>query len=64
MNFEVLWLFMKVFFTKFGSVASVGSTGKQSAKVFSAKIVFSGQFTRVFSLKLFLPYGICTVYTH
>ena len=41
-NFEVLWLFAKVFFAKFGGVAScggtIGGTSEQSAKVFSAKI--------------------------
>ena len=34
-NFEVLWLFAKVFYAKFGDVASFG------AKVFSVKIVFT-----------------------
>ena len=32
---------MKVFLMKFGAVASVGGTSKQSVKVFSAKIIFS-----------------------
>ena len=36
-NFEVLWLFVIVFGTKFGGVASFGGTSKQSVKVFSAK---------------------------
>ena len=41
-NFEVLWLFAKVFSAKFGGVAScggtIGGTSEQSTKVFSAKI--------------------------
>ena len=33
-NFEVLWLFAKVFFTKFGHVAFFCDTIEQSLKVF------------------------------
>ena len=40
-NFEVFWLFVKVFFTKFGGVASFGGTSEQLAEVFSVKIIFS-----------------------
>ena len=40
MNFEILWLFVKVFSTKFGGVVSFGSTSEQFAKVFSRKILF------------------------
>ena len=41
MNFEVLWLFTKVFSAKFGGVTFFGGTSEQSAKVFFTKIVFS-----------------------
>ena len=34
MNFAVLWLFAKVYSTKFRGVASFGGTSEQSAKVF------------------------------
>ena len=34
-TFKVLWLFVKVFSTKFGDVAFFDNTSKQSAKVFS-----------------------------
>ena len=56
-NFEVLWLFAKVFCAKFGGVASFGSTSEQSAKVFSAKVCFH-QLTKVFFLESFLLHGI------
>lgn len=39
LHFELLWLFVKVFFLKFG-VAFVGVTSEQSAKKFSTKIAF------------------------
>ena len=39
-NFTILWLFVKVFSAKFGGVVVFGKS-EQSAKVFSAKIVFS-----------------------
>ena len=41
MNFEVLWVFPKAFSAKVEDVAFISSTSEQSAKVFSAKIVFS-----------------------
>ena len=41
MNFEVLWLFVKVFSTNVGGMVSIVGTSEQSAKVFSMKIVFS-----------------------
>ena len=40
MNFEILWLFMKVFSAKFGDLASFGEDREQFAEVFSAKILF------------------------
>ena len=41
-NFKVLWLFVKVFFVKFGGVMSSGGIigSERSAKVFSVKILF------------------------
>ena len=42
------WLFTKVFSMKFRDILWCG-TSKQSAKVFSTKIVFFHQFTKVFS---------------
>ena len=39
-NFEVLWLFAKVFSAKFGDVVSFGGTSEQSTKVFSVKMFF------------------------
>ena len=39
-NFTILWLFAKVFSTKFGPWRSLTQQSEQSAKVFSAKIVF------------------------
>ena len=42
-----------------GGVASFDSTGKQSMKVFSAKIVFFQQFAEVFSLESFPVYSSC-----
>ena len=33
-NFEVLWLFVKVFSVKFGGVASFGGTSNQSVESF------------------------------
>ena len=35
-NFEVLWLFAKVFSVQFGGMASFGGTSEQSVKIFSA----------------------------
>ena len=53
MNFEVLWVFPKAFSAKFEDVAFIGSTSEQSAKVFSAKIVFSTNLQKL----VFLQYG-------
>ena len=35
MNFKDLWLFMKIFSSKFGGVASFGDTSEHFTKVFS-----------------------------
>ena len=35
-NFEVLWLFVKVFSMQFGGLASFGGTSEQFMKIFSA----------------------------
>lgn len=40
-NFEVFWLFLKVFFTNFGGMASFGGTSKQLTEIFTVKIIFS-----------------------
>lgn len=40
-NFEVFWLFLKVFFTKLGGMASFGGTSKELTGIFSVKIIFS-----------------------
>ena len=40
-NFEVSWLFAKVFSAKYGGVVSFSGTSKQSAKFFCTKIFFS-----------------------
>ena len=44
-NFEVLWLFVQVLYTKFGGVASFGGSSKQK---FSPQKSFFHQFTKVF----------------
>ena len=56
-NFEALWLFSKVFFTKFGCVAFVGDTSEQSMKVFLQKSFIFCQFAKVFSFDSFSLYG-------
>ena len=56
MNFNVLWLLMKNFSTKFGGVASFGSTSEQHTKVSQRKFIFK-QFAKVFSLESFPLYG-------
>ena len=56
MNFELLMVFLKVFSAKFGDMVSIGSTSKQSAKVFSAKIVFSTNSQKFSTSKVFLQY--------
>ena len=52
----VLWLFVKVFFAKFGDVAYFGDTSEQSANVYSMKILFSTN-SQKFSPTSFPPYG-------
>ena len=39
-NFEILWLFEKVFFAKFGDIVSVGGPSEQSTKGFLQKSYF------------------------
>ena len=51
-NFELLWLFAKVFSTKFGDIASFGSTSEQSAKVFSATL-YSSNLQKFSPAKIF-----------
>ena len=51
-NFEILWLFLKVFFAKFWGVASIGGTSEQFTKVFTMKIVFSTNSWKFSSLKV------------
>ena len=46
-NFKVLWLFTKVFSTKFGGVASFSSTSKYFVKVFFHENLTFHQFTQV-----------------
>ena len=53
MNFEVLWLFVKVFSTKFGGMVSIGGTSEQSAKVFFMKIEFSTNLCKFSPSKVF-----------
>ena len=55
MNFVVLWVSMKVFFTKFGGVAFFGGISEQSVKV--SKKIFSHQFAKVFWCESFPLYG-------
>ena len=47
MNFTVLWLFVKVFSTKFGGVVSFGAAKVSNLRKFSRK---NHQFVKVFSL--------------
>ena len=56
-NFKVLWLFVNIFFVKFGGVVSFGSTSKQSMEVFSVKNFIFHQFMNVFYLESFPLYG-------
>ena len=53
-NFKVLWLFAKVFFVKFGGVASISSTSEHSMK-----IVFSTNLQK-FSPSNVFRYKVCT----
>ena len=53
-NFEVLWLFTKVFSAKFGGVASFGGSSEQSAKVFSTNFfLFSLIHTSFFPAEVY-----------
>ena len=54
-NFEVLWLFVQVLYTKFGGVASFGGSSKQK---FSPQKSFSTNSRKFFSLESFQLYGI------
>ena len=47
-NCEVLWLFIKVFSTKFGGMASFGGISEYFAKAFHQNLIFH-QFTKAFS---------------
>ena len=60
MNFEVLWLFANVSFTKFTCVASFGGASKQPAIVFPAKNLIFHQFVKVFFHKSFPLCGTAT----
>ena len=46
-------IFVKVLFTKFGSVASTGGTSKQSVKSFLYKIICSANLCKFSPLKVF-----------
>ena len=54
-NFAVLWLFAKVFSTKFGGMASFGVA--QMSNLHRGNHIFH-QSAKVFSLESFLLYGI------
>ena len=64
-NFEVLWLFVKVFIVKLGGMVSsggiVGSTSEQPVKRFLRENFIFHQFVKVFSHKSFpllvMPFG-------
>ena len=56
-NFEVLWLFTKVFFAKFGGVASIVAQVNNSQKFSPWKSYFPPIF-EIFSLKSFVLYGM------
>ena len=60
MNFEVLWLFVNVSFTKFACVASFGGASKQPVIVFPAKNLIFHQFAKVFFRKSFPLCGTAT----
>ena len=55
-TFANLWLFAKVYSTKFGYLASFGRPSEQFVTVFSAKIIFH-QFVKVFSYESFPLFG-------
>ena len=50
-NFAVLWLFTKVFFTKFGSVASFDVAKASNLLKFSPQKSYFHQVVQVFSLE-------------
>ena len=52
MNFDVLWLYAKVFSVKIGGIASFGM--EQFAKLFAAKIVDLTNLRKFSPLKVFL----------
>ena len=56
MNFVVLWLYVKVFFAKFGAWCPLALQKRAIREVFSAKIVFS-PIHESFSLESFPLYG-------
>ena len=57
-NFMVLWLFTNVFSVKSEGGVLWHGTSEQSAKVFSAKIVFFTNLQKCFSLKSFPLYAL------
>ena len=57
-NFAVLCLFTKVFFVKFGGVASLARHKLAIRESFLRKNRIFHQFAKVFSLKIFPLYGI------
>ena len=60
-NFTVLWLSAKVFSVKLGGVVSFGTASEQSAKVFSAKIVFFTNLWKFSPLKV-SRYTVASLY--
>ena len=56
-NCEVLWLFIKVFSTKFGGMASFGGISEHFATAFRENLIFH-QFAKAFSLDSFPLYRI------
>ena len=57
-NFVVLWLFAKVFFTKFGGMASVGVAKASNPQKFSLRKPYFTKFMKVFSLEIFSLHGM------
>ena len=65
-NFEVLWLFVQIFFAKFGGVASFGGTIRKN---FFPRKSFFHQFAEVFSYESFQLYrqqaeSVCSAAKH
>ena len=56
-NFVVLWLFVKIFSTKLGSVVFFGTAKASNPQKFLRKNRIFDQFMKVFSLKSFTLYG-------